>query len=45
VEGREGNIKLNLRKTGSEGVDWIYLALGGDQWKDFVNMVIDIQVP
>jgi hypothetical protein len=28
----EDNIKMDLRKIGLEGVDWIYLAKDGDQW-------------
>jgi hypothetical protein len=26
------NIKMNLREIGWDGMDWIYLAEGRDQW-------------
>jgi hypothetical protein len=27
------------------GIDWIYLAQGRDQWKTFVNTVMNLRVP
>jgi hypothetical protein len=30
----EGNIRMDLRKIGSEGVDWIHLARGRDKIVD-----------
>jgi hypothetical protein len=33
----EDNIKLDLRKTGFEGVDWIHLAQDRDRWRDTVT--------
>jgi hypothetical protein len=33
------NIKMNLRETGWDGMDWIDLAQGRDQWRAFVNTV------
>jgi hypothetical protein len=42
---REGNIKIDLREKQWGDVDWIYLAEDRDQWRVFVNTVINIQVP
>jgi hypothetical protein len=39
------NIKNNLTNTGLEGVDWIHLARGRDQWRALVNTVINLPVP
>jgi hypothetical protein len=41
----EDNIKMNLRKTGIIGVNWIWLAWDRVQWRAFVNMVMNIWVP
>jgi hypothetical protein len=40
----EDNIKMDLRKIGWEVVEWIHLAQDRDQWRVFVNTVINIQV-
>lgn len=40
----EDNIKISLRKTGIEDVDWINLTMDWDRWKVFVNTVINLQV-
>jgi hypothetical protein len=39
------NIKLDLRETGWDGTDWIYLAQDRDQWRALVNTVMNLQVP
>jgi hypothetical protein len=39
------NIKINLRKIGWDGMDWIDLAQGRYQWSALVNTVINIRVP
>jgi hypothetical protein len=39
------NIKLDVRKIGWGGLDWIALAQNGDQWRALVNMVMNLQVP
>jgi hypothetical protein len=41
----EYNIKIGLRETGWEGVEWIYLAQDGEWWWPLVNMVMNIWVP
>jgi hypothetical protein len=40
-----GNIKLNLREIGRGAMDWIVVARGRDQWRAFVNTVMNLQVP
>jgi hypothetical protein len=39
------NIKMDLRETGWDGVDWIDLAQYRDQWRALVNTVMNFQVP
>jgi hypothetical protein len=39
------NIKMDLRETGWDGMDWIDLAQDRDQWKVLVKMVMNLQVP
>jgi hypothetical protein len=41
----EDNTRMNLGETGWEGVNWVYMAQGRDQWWDLVNMVTNLQVP
>jgi hypothetical protein len=43
--GGEDNIKIDLREIGIDGANWIQLAQGMDQWRDFVNMVMNLPVP
>jgi hypothetical protein len=38
------NIKIDLRETGWDGVDWIDLAQDRDQWRALVNTV-NLRVP
>jgi hypothetical protein len=38
------NIKTDLKKLGLEGVNWIHLAQGRGEWRDLVNMIINLQV-
>jgi hypothetical protein len=40
----EHNIKLDLRETGWDGVDWIDLAQDRGQLRAFVNMVMNFWV-
>jgi hypothetical protein len=36
---------MNLRETGLKNVDWIHLAQQRDQWRAFVNTVMNLRVP
>jgi len=36
---------MELREIGWEGVDWIHLAQNSDQWRDFMNTVMNLQLP
>jgi hypothetical protein len=38
------NIKIYLRDTGWDGVDWNDMAQDREQWKDFVNTVLNFRV-
>jgi hypothetical protein len=39
------NIKMDLREIGWYGMDWIDLAQDRDQWRAFVNVVINLRIP
>jgi hypothetical protein len=39
------NIKMDLREIGWDGMDSIDLAQDGDQWRAFVNTVMNLRVP
>jgi hypothetical protein len=39
------NIKMDLRKLGWNGVDWIDLAHDRGQWSALVNTVMNLRVP
>jgi len=41
----EDNIRLDLRETGWEGMDWIHLAQNRNQQQTLMNMVMNLQVP
>jgi hypothetical protein len=36
---------MDRREIACAGIDWIILAQDGDQWRDLVNMVINLRVP
>jgi hypothetical protein len=38
------NIKMDLREIGWDGMDWIDLAQGRDQWRALVSKVINLRV-
>jgi hypothetical protein len=40
-----GNIKMNLREIGWDGIDWINLAQDRDRWRTLVNTVMNLWVP
>jgi hypothetical protein len=35
----ENNIKMDLKETRSDDVEWIHLAQGGDHWLAVVNVL------
>jgi hypothetical protein len=39
------NIKMDLRKIGRGGMNWIDLADDRDQWRALVNAVMNLRVP
>jgi hypothetical protein len=39
------DIKMDLREIGWGGVNWTDLAQDRDQWRDFVNTVMNLRVP
>jgi hypothetical protein len=39
------NIKIDLRETEWDGMDWIDLAQDRDQWRALVKMVMNLRVP
>jgi hypothetical protein len=39
------NIKMDLRETGWDGVDWMDMAKDRDQWRAFVNTVLNLRFP
>jgi hypothetical protein len=41
----EDNIKMDLRKVGWEGADWIDLAQDRDRWRALVYTVMNLWVP
>jgi hypothetical protein len=41
----EDNIRMDLGEIGWESVDWVQLTQDRVPWWDFVNMVINLQIP
>jgi hypothetical protein len=41
----EDNIKTDLREIGWRGMDWIHLAEDMNQWRTFVNTVMNLRFP
>jgi hypothetical protein len=41
---RVDNIKMDLRETGWDGMDWIELAQDRDQWRAFVKTMMNFRV-
>jgi hypothetical protein len=39
------NIKIDLREIGWDDMDWIDLAQDMEQWRAFVNTVMNLRVP
>jgi hypothetical protein len=42
---RVDNIKMHLREEVWSGMEWIDLAQDRDQWRGFVNTIMDFRVP
>jgi hypothetical protein len=40
----EGNIQMNLKEIGWDGMDWIHLAQDRNKWWAVVSMVRNLQV-
>jgi hypothetical protein len=40
----EDGIRIDLRKIGCGGVDWMQLAQDRDRWRDLVNAVMNLRV-
>jgi hypothetical protein len=36
---------MDLRETGWSGMKWIDLVQDRDQWRELVNMVLNLRVP
>jgi hypothetical protein len=41
----EDNSKMDLREIGLDGLDWIYMVQGRDQWRALVNTVMKLRFP
>jgi hypothetical protein len=41
----EDNIKIDLRETGCDDMEWIHLAQDRDQWRAIVITVKNLRVP
>jgi hypothetical protein len=39
------NIKMDFRNIEWDGVDWIDVAEDRDQWRAFVNTILNLRVP
>jgi hypothetical protein len=39
------NIKIDLRETGWDGMDWIDLAQDRDQWRALVYTIMNLRFP
>jgi hypothetical protein len=40
-----GNIEMDLREIGWDGMEWIDLTQYRDQWRALVNTVMNLRVP
>jgi len=42
---QENNIKMKLKETGCEGMDWVHLVQDRIWWEDLVGTIMNLQVP
>jgi hypothetical protein len=42
---QEYNIKMDLKETGWEDVDWMHLAQNRDQWRALMNALMNLRIP
>jgi hypothetical protein len=40
----EDNIKMNLKKVGCEGMDWIDVAQDRARWRAHANVIMNLRV-
>jgi hypothetical protein len=45
VDGNLAKIRMYLRETEWEVVNWIHLAQDRDQWRTLMNTVMNLRVP
>jgi hypothetical protein len=45
VWSTNGDIKMDHREIGLDGVDWIDMVQDRDQWRGLVNKVLNFRVP
>jgi hypothetical protein len=38
-------VKIELRETELDGIDWINLVQDRDQWRGFLNTIMNLHVP
>jgi hypothetical protein len=41
----EDNIRIDLRETAWERVDWMHVTQDRDQWRGLANTVMNLRVP
>jgi hypothetical protein len=41
----EENIKIDLKETGYDGVDWIHLSQDTVRWRALVNTIANLRIP
>jgi hypothetical protein len=41
----ENNIKMYLKETGRNSTNWVHLAEDREQWRVFVNIILNLRIP
>jgi hypothetical protein len=44
IDGKENNVRMDLREIGWESVYWMHLSQNMDQWQALVCTVMNLQV-